>query len=193
MAADAPASRWKAARAGALVAVLCLAAPLFFMGGVAAARSQSLEYPVKAAYLPKFAPFVDWPQRAFAAPDSALVICVLGPDPFGAVLDKAAAGQKIGDHPVVVRRIGAASRDCHVLYLGQHSGQQVKEALQLVRGAPVLTVTDGARQTSAHGVVHFTIKDNRVRFAIDDQAAAENGLTISSKLMNLALSVKRRS
>jgi hypothetical protein len=178
--------RWKTAWAGALIGSLCLAV------GVAAARSQSLEYPVKAAYLPKFAPFVDWPQGAFAAADSAFVICVLGPDPFGPLLDKAVAGQKLGEHPLVVRRIGAASRDCHVLYLGQQNGQQVREALKAVHGAPVLTVTDGSRQTSAHGVVHFTVKDNRVRFAIDDQAAADNGLTISSKLMNLALSVKRR-
>ena len=178
--------RWKAAWVGALIASLCLAV------GVAAARSQSLEYPVKAAYLPKFAPFVDWPQRAFAAADSAFVICVVGPDPFGPLLDKAVAGQKLGDHPLVVRRLAAASRDCHVLYLASQNAQQVRDGLKAVQGAPVLTVTDGARQTSAHGVVHFTLKDNRVRFAIDDQAAADNGLTISSKLMNLALSVKRR-
>jgi hypothetical protein len=183
--------RWKSAWSGALIAALCLAA-FSLIGGVAAARSQSLEYPVKAAYLPKFAPFVDWPASAFAAPDSAFVICVVGPDPFGSLLDKAVVGQKIGEHPVVVRRIAAASRDCHVLYLGQLNGQQVKEALKAVRGAPVLTVTDGARQP-AHGVVHFTIKDNRVRFAIDDQAAADNGLSISSKLMSLALSVRRRA
>lgn len=192
MALDAPAPRWKTAWAGALVSALCLAA-FSLAAGVAAARGQSLEYPVKAAYLPKFAPFVDWPQRAFAAPDSAFVICVLGPDPFGPLLDRAAAGQKVGERPVVVRRIAAASRDCHVLYLAQQDAQQVRDALKAVQGAPVLTVTDGARQQSAHGVVHFTIKDNRVRFAIDDQAAADNGLTISSKLMSLAVSVKRRT
>jgi hypothetical protein len=36
------------------------------------------------------------------------------------------------------------------------------------------------------------IHDNRVRFEIDDAAAARNGLTISSKLLGLALSVKPR-
>lgn len=183
--------RGRTAWIGALTACLCLVASSL-IGGVAAARSQSLEYPVKAAYLPKFAPFVDWPPRAFSAPGSAFAICVVGPDPFGPVLDRAVAGQKLGDHPIVVRRLAAASRDCHVLYLGLQNPQQVRDALKAVQGAPVLTITDGARQTSAHGIVHFTIKDNRVRFAIDDQAAADNGLTISSKLMNLALSVKRR-
>lgn len=157
------------------------------------ARGQSADSPVKAAFLPKFAPFVDWPPDAFAAPDSAFVICILGPDPFGPVLDKAVAGRKLKDHPIIVRRIAVASRDCHVLYLGLKKSQDVREALKAVQGAPVLTVTDGARQQAAHGVVHFTVKDNRVRFAIDDQAAAENGLTISSKLMNLAVSVKRRA
>jgi hypothetical protein len=61
-----------------------------------------------------------------------------------------------------------------------------------VRGTPVLTVTDEA-QGSAHGIIHFVIRGNRVRFAIDDAAAAKNGMTISSKLMRLALSVRLRN
>ena len=158
-----------------------------------AAQAQSLEYPVKAAYLPKLPPFVDWPGRAFAAPQDPFVICVVGPDPFGGLLDKAASGQRLGERPVVVRRLTAASRDCHVLYLGQQNSQAVADSLKAVRGAPVLTVTDGARQSGSRGIVHFVVKDARVRFVIDDQQAADNGLTISSKLMSLALSVRRRA
>ncbi|MDB5470227.1 MAG: putative transrane protein [Caulobacter sp.] len=179
---------WTSGAAAALAGALLLA-------GAAAGQSggQSLEYPVKAAYLPKLPPFVDWPGRAFAAPQSPFVICVVGPDPFGGLLDKAASGQRLGEHAIVVRRLAAASRDCHVLYLGQQNAQAVADSLKAVRGAPVLTVTDGARQPGARGIVHFVVKDARVRFVIDDQQAADNGLTISSKLMSLALSVRRRA
>jgi hypothetical protein len=41
-------------------------------------------------------------------------------------------------------------------------------------------------------VVHFVVKDKRVRFTIDDEAASLNGLKISSKLFNLALSIRPR-
>ncbi len=176
--------------AGWTTRAAALVGALLFAG---AAWAQSLEYPVKAAYLPKLAPFIDWPGRTFTGEQTPFVICVVGPDPFGSLLDKAASGQRMTEHPIVVRRIAAASRDCHVLYLGQQNSQAVANALKAVRGAPVLTVTDGARQQGAKGIVHFVIKDARVRFVIDDQQAADNGLTISSKLMGLALSVRRRA
>jgi len=52
----------------------------------------SLETAVKATYLYKFAPFVTWPQRP-----GPFVICVVGRDPFGPVLDQAVAGQRAGE------------------------------------------------------------------------------------------------
>jgi hypothetical protein len=36
------------------------------------------------------------------------------------------------------------------------------------------------------------LKDNRVRFNIDEQAAAQNGITISAHLLGLALTVKAK-
>ena len=65
----------------------------------------------------------------------------------------------------------------------------MKEALQAVAGAPVLTVTDGPE---APGVVDFVMDQGRVRFRLNDQTAADNGLTISSKLLSLAVSVTPR-
>jgi hypothetical protein len=57
----------------------------------------------------------------------------------------------------------------------------------------VLTITDSARNARAKGIVHFVLRDNRVRFEIDEQAAAENGLVISSKVLGLAISVRPRA
>jgi hypothetical protein len=45
---------------------------------------------------------------------------------------------------------------------------------------------------SGTGMINFVIKDNRVRFTVDDEAAAQNGLAISSKLLGVALAVKPR-
>ncbi len=154
----------------------------------------SLEYPVKATYLYKFAPFVTWPDSAFSAPNSPFVICVLGEDPFGPVLDQAVSTQRIGARALVIRRLERVDRGsgCQILYLGASRGQSEADALAAVRGAPVLTVTDAAR-SEPQGVIHFVVQDNRVRFQIDDQAAAQNGLMISSKLLSLAVSVRPRA
>ncbi len=68
------------------------------------AAADSLEYAVKAAYLVKFIPFIDWPDGVFASPDQPVTICVLGDDPFGGKLD-AAAGQKSGERAVAVKHL----------------------------------------------------------------------------------------
>lgn len=158
--------------------------------GTATAQGASMEYAVKAAYLYKFAPFVDWPPAAFASPSSPFHLCILGRDPFGAALDQAVSGQRVEGHPVAVRRLERvdATSDCHILYLGASRAQTAAEALRAVRGAPILTVADSDRDAGA--IIKFLVKDNRVRFDIDTAAAAANRVTISSKLLSLATSVR---
>jgi hypothetical protein len=52
-------------------------------------------------------------------------------------------------------------------------------------------VTDARPDARAHGIINFVIEGNRVRFEIDLNAAAENHLLISSKLLNLAVRVRQ--
>ena len=68
---------------------------------VCPAAAESLEYSVKANYLVRFAAFVNWPPEAFATPTSSLTICVIGVDPFGPSLTKAAAGQTINGRAAI--------------------------------------------------------------------------------------------
>ena len=165
-----------------LALVLGLAAP--------AAAVEQAEYAVKAAFLSKFAFYVEWPPGAFGA-GTPLMLCVVGDDPFGNYLDEAVAGQQVEGRSMVVRRLKSVSRDsgCHIAYVGSEPRPgAVSDAL---RGSPTLVVTD-AQTTAAGGAIHFVLKDNRVRFTIDDEAAAQSGLAVSSKLLSLALAVKPR-
>lgn len=161
---------------------------------VSPASAQNLEYAVKATYLYKFAPFIEWPAAAFETPASPFVICVAGTDPFGSVLDQAAQNQKISTHPVVIRRLAdGASAGCHVLYIASSPTQGIAQLLDAARNTPVLTVTDTASKDPARGIVHFVLDNNHVRFDIDDAAAKANGLVISSKLLTLAHAVRPRN
>jgi hypothetical protein len=152
------------------------------------------EYSVKAAYLYKFGAFVDWPPNAFGSASSPIVVCVVGDDPFGAVLDQTVGGQRIGQRAVEVRRMERIDRNpgCHILYIGGSRRQSVAEVLRNVQGAPVLTVTDG-RRSGPQGIIDFTVSNNHVRFSVDPDAAARCGLTVSSKLLSVAVAVRNRS
>jgi hypothetical protein len=115
----------------------------------------------------------------------------VGPDPFGAVLDEVVKGKKIGNRPVSVHRTGSLSPEirCHIVYLADSTAAQ---SLAALRESDVLTVTDTGSRAGRVGIINFVVKDNRVRFDIDDAAAASAGLTISSRLLTLALEVKPR-
>jgi hypothetical protein len=176
------------------LAVLAGTAACVLATTAAPSHGQALsEYSVKAAYLYKFAPFVQWPPASLPA-GARLQVCVVGPDPFGGALEAAVLGQMVGDHKVEVRRLARIDRRtaCHVMYVRKSAGQSVAEALAAVHGAPVLTVTDAADGDGPRGILHLVVAQKRVRFEVDPGAAAENGLTISSKLLDLALTVRAR-
>jgi hypothetical protein len=151
----------------------------------------SLEYAVKATYLYKLAPFVNWPPTEFTTATEPFRICVVGDDPFDDFLDKAVAGRRFGAHPFEVRRLDALTPevDCQIAFISHLAPEGVRHALDAVSGKPVLTVTDSATADQG-GIVQFVIRDGRVAFEIDTSAAARNHLTISSKLLHLAVAVK---
>jgi hypothetical protein len=169
----------------ALVALLCtMLAPSL------GAQTSDIEFAVKATYLYKFAPFVEWPAGTFTSPADPFVICIAGEDGVAALVDEAVRGQSVGGHPMTdVHLDDRSAARCNMLYVAER-GARAAAILDRVRGTPVLTVTDNAG--AAHGVINFVVQDNRVRFEIDQNAASANHLAISSKLLNLAARVVPR-
>jgi hypothetical protein len=170
-----------------LLVGLCAIAPVS-----ALAATGPLEYAVKASYLYKFAPFVEWPPRAFAAPESPLRICIAGADPFGTVLADAVKGQEVAGHPVTVEHpdTPVSMGQCHILFVGKSPDRPPADMLRAVAGRPVLTVTDRSRGVSG-GMIQFVLAGGRVRFMIDARMADASGVQISSKLLELAVKVDR--
>ena len=153
----------------------------------APAGAQPSDLAVKAAFLTKFGAYVGWP-RLQTGP---LTLCVVGSDPFGATLDGAARGQQVDGRPIAVRRLPAATgaESCQIAFVEGASPPRTAELLQALRGKPVLTVTD-SRAGPHRGMIHFVIDGGRVRFHIDQAAAQQSGLSLSSRLLAIALSVR---
>ena len=162
-----------------------LAAALALAAGPAAAAAPPSDVAVKAAFLTKFPAYVAWPAAARPRPGAPLHICLLGGDPFGRLIDDAVRGQQVDGHPLQVRRLEApgSAGGCQVAY-------STPALLQGLHGKPVLTVTD-ARSGAQGGMIHFVIHQGRVRFNIDEAQAARSGVGISSRLLGIALTVRR--
>ncbi|HET8877652.1 MAG TPA: YfiR family protein [Casimicrobiaceae bacterium] len=180
-------------RAGRLLPFAAAAWLAALAPAVGRAQSPSVEFAVKATYLYKFAPFVEWPAGTFRSSADPLVLCVAGSDPVTDLVADAVKGQVVGGRAIDVVRLLPAAHDprCHILYVAL-KGAAAFAVLEKLRGTPVLTVTDAASDARATGIVNFVVQDNRVRFEIDQRAAAENHLVISSKLLSLASRVSPR-
>lgn len=171
-----------------------IAGLLICAGGVCLAADTPLELSVKAAFILKFPEFVEWPASAENSTSADFNICIVGSDPFGATLTEMTVNEHVNGRPVVVRRLASLARDsaCQMVYAGGSNVQSTDQTLEQARGRAILTITDAARGGTLPGIVHFVIKDERVRFEIDEEAARANDLTISSKVLGVALRVRKR-
>jgi hypothetical protein len=161
--------------------------------GEARAAEAPSELAVKAAFLPRFARYATWPPSVRPGSGAPIVLCTIGRDPFGALLEQAARSQGVDGHAIVVRRLGSAAgaRGCHMAFIGGSPQQPTGQVLAALGGQPILTITD-ARSGSRRGIIHFALVSGRVRFFIDEAAAAQRGLLISSRLLGLAVAVRAR-
>ena len=180
---------------GALFCFLAIGISSAFLGPscLHAQRSNPSEYEVKAAYLYDFGKFVAWPANVPTADDFS--ICVLGEDPFGASFDATIAGETINGKKVVVNRIvkPQEAMSCRILFISVSEESQLKEILATLDKRSVLTVSEISQFTRRGGMIQFVIDANRVRFEVNVASAQRAGLTLSSQLLKVAISVRRDS
>lgn len=179
--------------AGTLARLLLLFPLALLFGGAAALGALPRVNAVEAALLPRLARYVGWPESAAPPTGAPFQLCVIGRDPFGPMLDRAAATELIDGHAVAVRRMSSVegAAGCQLAFVAGATPQETTRLLLALRGQAILTVTD-ARAGPPRGMIHFTMIAGRVRFFIDDAEAAARGLWVSSRLLALAAGVRPR-
>lgn len=149
--------------------------------------SQSIpEYQLKAAFLYNFTTFTTWPEEV----GKTLNICVYDMDPFGRHLDDL-HGKKAGDRDLTIQRVIEQKRlrDCHVVFITQSVGDMLPGVLEMLKGEPVLTVSDTPNATNKGVALNMVLEKNRVTFEANLVAVRDNGLRLSSRLLRLAREV----
>lgn len=147
------------------------------------------EYRVKTAFLYNFARFVTWP----ALPQDEFRLCVLGSTPLAAQMSTL-LNKTVHQRPLMIRHLDSAAGidACQMLYIGKSWQNRLREVLPALGTQPVLTVSEIDDFAEAGGMIGFLVIDNKVRFEINTDAAEQAGLTISSKLLTLATSIRAR-
>ncbi|MCX7008389.1 MAG: YfiR family protein [Kiritimatiellaeota bacterium] len=145
------------------------------------------EYDVKAAFLLNFMQFVEWPASATTNAEAPLLIGVLGEDPFGATLEGTIKGETIHGRPLTIKRKRqvAELKDCHLIFVCHSEKNQLKEITSALRGCSALTVSDIEQFCRYGGMIGLFNERGRIRFEINQEAAEQSNLKISSKLLRL--------
>lgn len=156
----------------------------------ALAQERPTDYQVKAAFLEKFGKFVEWPRNAFTETNAPLVIGIFGDNPFQNALETIAAKDSINGRHIEIIQIKTMSdlQGCHIVFIPTSEKARERDVLNTIkdRALPVLTVGETDDFYRVGGMIQFVIEDTQVHFRIDNSAARDAGLKISSKLLSLA-------
>jgi hypothetical protein len=174
---------------------------LVFSTGALPAHSETpvaTEHEIKAAFLYKFATFIEWPAEAFDSPNAPFVIGILGQDPFGDLLERTLGGKTLDNRPIRFQRYQQAGEvsACHMLFVSFQSPGDTREALELFRDTPILTVGEVKGFCLAGGVIGFYRDGSNIRFEINVDAVKrveQQGLKIRPQLLGVGRPVREES
>lgn len=158
-------------------------------------QTKPSEYQIKAVYLYNFSRFIAWPGQRNSATTEPFVVCVLGRDPFGSALDSTLSGEQIDGRRVVAKRISKPqdSSGCQIIFVSSSEESHVKEILTALEGSRALTVSDLPRFSQEGGMIQFLLDGDKVRFEVNLKTATDAGLTLSSELLKVAVTVRRNT
>jgi hypothetical protein len=167
----------------------CLTA--FGVADVSAQEQKPGEYQVKALFLYNFINFVDWPADSSFYKSPTINFCIIGEDPFDGALDEIRDETVKGKTLTIkIYRSFEEPRGCHLLFIPASENNRTGQILRSIRETGVLTVADTEDSARQGAIIGFFMEHNKVRFAVNLDAARKARLIIRAKLLKLARIVK---
>lgn len=145
------------------------------------------EYVMKATYLYNFMLFTEWPNAEPPNPQDGLTLCVLGQDSFGEALSHL-EGKNVNGRRLSISRLNGLTgiKKCHLLFITEQEAPNMQSIQKHLADAPVLTVADTPVATGA--AILLSLEGKRLVFDVNMQRAKKVGITLSSKVLQLARS-----
>jgi hypothetical protein len=165
---------------------------LFIVSPLLQANEQSIEYKVKAAYLYNFSKFTDWPDDIAVAEHNIFTLCILGEDPFGSVIAPIKTKQ-VRKKPIKLlyfSQMGPGINQCKILFISETEKNHTQSIFLALADSNILTVGESSKFAISGGMIGFIIKNGRVQFQINKQAARRAGLEFDPRLLKLGQVVR---
>ena len=180
-------------RLSALACVLAVMAGAAHADTQANGRADQIVRQIEAAYLYKFASYIEWPSEAFAGPDSNFTIGVAGADALADEIEASLARRTVNGRKVAVRRLrrGDAPTGVQILVVGTGDARWARELYAAIKDRPVLTVAEPGAEFGAGSMISFAVVDDRVRFEVALGPIKPSRLKISALMLSAAYKVEK--
>lgn len=151
-----------------------------------------LERRVKAAFLYKFAGYVEWPEGTFAAPETPITIGVAGDDALSAELAQVVTGRNVEGRPLLVKRMRdhEALTGVHILFVSHAERSRLGPLVRAAPSEPLLIISESDGALNQGSAINFVVNGGKVRFEIALDNAEKRSLRLSSRLLTVAQSVR---
>ena len=156
--------------------------------GARAQRPEASEASVKAAFLYKFAGYIEWPPTAFASEDSPFVLAVMASDEVATELARIVPGRVVAGRPVTLKRVreGEPLRGVNLLFVGRLEALRLQAVLRAAQQQGVLAVAESDRGLELGAAINFVSTNDRVGFEVSLDSAEKSGHRISSRMLTVA-------
>ncbi len=139
----------------------------------------------KVGFIFNFTKYTEWPNSVMS--EKELRLCSLSPQPLSGRLG-ALQGQQVQGRPIQLRLSAHTAEwpHCHVLFIAAEDTQRLDNVLKTITRYPVLSISDAPDFAEAGGIIGLHLRDGRIRFVINQGAARQAGIKLSSQLLKLA-------
>lgn len=138
------------------------------------------ESQITAAYLYHFTKFTKWPTVS-----PVFGYCVYDDAHFTHLLQQTYNGKTIGDADIDVKNINSQSKldDCQLIYF---PAPGPADFLKKISKYPILSVGSQKDFIELGGIIYLFEEEQKIRFYVNNDAATNAGLKISSQLLRLS-------
>jgi len=138
----------------------------------------------KAAFIYNFAKFTRWPENLDGNKKDAITLCTLGKDQL--VSDLTRLKGKIINNKTLAVQSFEDPNECNMLYIASSRNINYVSTLNSIRGKPILTISEIKNFSQSGGIIELNHDRGQTRISVNLNAAYENNLQLSSRLLILA-------
>jgi hypothetical protein len=146
------------------------------------------ESTLKSVFIEKFTRFIEWPSGSDVTDiNTPFIIGIYGDTEIKEKLEDIYKDEYILNKTVEIKELALKSvSDCHILIIADNKIGDMDKIQNQIKGSPVLTIGESEDFAEKGSMIAYTLKDNKIRFIINQKKAVDSGFKISHLLLNLA-------